>query len=234
MSEDVNESASENVTSNLPVSIQEQLRKELANLSNQVEPPSSNKISTKGKVFTLPDGRSSPGPIRVIVLDFVAINMTYGGPYNPNVRTPPSCWAIGKDLKTMAPSKLVPKPQSPSCDVCAQNQWGSGAGGNGKACKNQRRLLVIPPDFADGAEPMSLYVSPTGLKGWNRYIDKDLRAEFGVLPIQVVSDIGFDPNQAYPTLTFKYVGKHGDLERAMALRAKYADILWKEPEARAA
>ena len=42
----------------------EQLRKELAGLSKQIDPPSSNKISTKGKVFTLPDGNSSPDALR--------------------------------------------------------------------------------------------------------------------------------------------------------------------------
>lgn len=225
---------SEEVTPNLPVNIQEQLRKELAALGQAVEPPSSNKISTKGKVFTLPNGKSGPGPIQCIILDFVAINMTYKGAYNPNVRTPPTCWAIGKNLKELKPSPMVKTPFATECETCPKNQWGSGQNGSGKECKNQRRLLVLPADFTDSDEPMSLYVSPTGLKGWNRYIDKDLRGDHGVLPIQVVTEVGFDPNQAYPTLTFKYVAKHGLLEKAMAIRAKYQDILFKEPEAKAA
>lgn len=61
------------------VNYEEQLRQELGQLSKQIEPPSSNKISTKGKLFTLPGGRSSPGPMNVIVLDWVAVNMVYKG-----------------------------------------------------------------------------------------------------------------------------------------------------------
>lgn len=216
------------------VNIQEQLRKELAALGGQVEAPSSNKIGTKGKVFTLPTGQASPGPIQAIILDFVTINMSFKGAYNPNVRSPPSCWAIGRNIKELAPSANVKTPESDLCETCARNAWGSGQNGSGKACKNQRRLLVIAPDFKPGDEPMTLYVSPTGLKGFNKYLTRDLAGDNGVLPIQVVTEIGFDPNQAYPTLTFKYAGKHGKLEEAMALRAKYQDILLKEPDAKAA
>lgn len=215
------------------VNYEEQLRKELGQLSNQIEPPSSNKISTKGKLFTLPNGRSSPGPMQCIVLDWVAVNMIYKGGYNPNVRQPPLCWAIAKNLDELKPSDKVAEPQAPDCATCPKNAWGSGAGGKGKACKNQRRLLIVPPNFAEGDEPMSLYVSPTGLKSWNAYVNK-LAKEQQKLPIQVVTEIAFDPQQSYPTLVFSYKEPHGRLNEVMRMRELYQDMLLREPDAQQA
>lgn len=224
---------SEESQSTALVNYEEQLRQELGGLAKQIEPPSSNKISTKGKLFTLPGGKSSPGPMYVIVLDWVAVNMVYKGGYNPNVRQPPLCWAIGKNLDELKPSDAVKEPQGTDCATCPKNAWGSGNGGKGKACKNQRRLLVINPDFKQGDEPMSLYVSPTGLKSWNAYV-KRLAQEQNKLPVQVITEIGFDPQQAYPTLTFSYNAPHGRLNEAMSLRALHQDMLLREPDAQAA
>lgn len=215
------------------VNYEEQLRKELGGLSHQIEPPSSNKISTKGKLFTLPGGRNSPGPMSVIVLDWVAVNMVYKGGYNPNVRQPPLCWAIGKNLDELMPSEAVKEPQGTDCTSCPKNAWGSGQGGKGKACKNQRRLLIVPPDFTPSTDPMSLYVSPTGLKSWNAFV-KRLASEQGKLPVQVITKVSFDPQQAYPTLVFEYEAPHGRLNEAMALRALHQDMLLREPDAQAA
>ncbi len=216
------------------MSIEEQLRKELAGLKDTVEAPSSNKIGTKGKVFTTPDGKSGPGPLQMIIIDSVGFNQYYPGVYNPQVKAPPKCWAINKNLKELAPGASVAKPEHPDCEGCPRNAWGSGTGGRGKACKNQRRLLVVPPDFTAQTEPMTLYVSPTGLKAWNRYVDKDLNADMSLLAVQVITEVSFDPNQAYPSLQFKYLGKHGKVAEALALRQKYQDILMREPELKAA
>jgi hypothetical protein len=224
---------SEQSESTALVNYEEMLRQELSALPKQIEPPSSNKISTKGKLFTLPGGRSSPGPMQCIVLDWVAINMVYAGVYNPNVRQPPLCWAIGKNLDELRPSDAVKTPQNTDCATCPKNQWGSGAGGKGKACKNQRRLLVVAPDFSEGDEPMSLYVSPTGLKSWNAYV-KRLASEHGKLPVQVITEIAFDPQQSYPTLVFSYKEPHSRLNEAMKLRTTYQDMLYREPDQQAA
>lgn len=211
------------------VNYEEQLKRELGGLARQVEPPSSNKISTKGKLFTLPGGQSNPGPMSVIVLDWVAVNMIYKGGYNPNVRQPPLCWAIGKNLDELKPSAGVKEPQGTECATCPKNQWQSGQNGKGKACKNQRRLIVIGENFKSGDEPMSLYVSPTGLKGWNAYV-KRLAQEHSKLPVQVVTSIGFDPQQAFPTLTFAFDHAHGRLNDVMSLRALHQDMLMREPD----
>lgn len=219
---------------NALVSYDEQLRKELANLSKTIDPPSSNKISTKGKVFTLPDGKSSPGPLNAVILDWVSLNVYYPGAYNPNQRTGPACFAIGKVIEELTPSENAPQKQSAGdCASCPKGQWGTGAGGKGKACKNQRRLLLVSPDFTDHSMPMSLYVSPTGLKSWNEYVRR-LATEQQALPVQVVTKITFDANQTYPTLQFEFGERHGQLDLAMRLRALNQEMLWREPDAQKA
>lgn len=213
------------------VNIEEQLRQELGALSRQVEAPSSNKISTKGKVFSLPGGKSGAGPINVVVLDWVAVNMVYKGAYNAKNPSPPVCWAINKNLDELAPSANVKEPQGVDCASCPKNQFGSATTGKGKACKNQRRLLVVPADFNESTEAMTLYVSPTGLKAWNSYVNK-LAKDMGKLPIQVSTLVSFDPNQEYPSLVFDFDQIHANVEVAMKLRARYQDVLVKEPDAR--
>lgn len=212
------------------VLLQEQLKQELGAIGGQIDPPSSNKISTKGKLFTLPDGRSNPGPMQVVILDFVAFNSFYKAAWNPNVRAAPACWALGKVLETMKPSENAPEPQHVDCADCPKGAFGSApGGGKGKACKNTRRLLVVEPKFGEATEPMSLDVSPTGLKSWNKYVDF-LRKAHAVLPLQVVTQISFNPNESYPSLQFEFVDRHANVELAMRLRNMHSDILWREPE----
>lgn len=208
---------------------QERLRAELLTLAKQTAAPSSNKISTRGKMFTLPDGQSHPGPMNVIVLDFVAVNSFYEGIYNPQVKKPPLCFAVGKELDSLKPSDKAPQPQNLSCAGCVRDAWGSGAGGRGKACKNTRRLIIVPPNFTDKTNPMTLYVSPTGLKQWDGYVRR-LIIEHTARPIDVVTKISFDPNQAYPTLQFEFVEKVGDVMLAEKVRELARDIIWREPE----
>lgn len=215
------------------VSLEEQLKRELQNLGKQVDPPSSNKISTKGKLFKVPGGQSGPGPLSVIVMDFIGVNMFYPGVYNPNVKAPPACFSLGKNLEAMVPSESIKTPQHTDCNTCPKNKWGSGPNGAGKACKNQRRLLVLPANFDDKTEPMTLYVSPTGLKAWNAYVKRVAR-ELAAIPAQVITEISFDPQQSYPTLMFDCKGKHANLELVWKLRERHNDMLLREPDAQAA
>lgn len=216
------------------VALEQQLKTELEALGGAIDPPSSNRISTKGKLFSLPDGRSGPGPIQVIVLDFVTHNSYYKAAWNPNVKAPPSCWAIGKNLEDLKPSDKAPEPQHTDCANCPKGQFGSATnGGKGKACKNTRKLLLVEPGFTEASDPLTLDVSPTGLKSWNKYVDF-LRKAHAMLPMQVVTQISFNPNESYPSLQFEFVERHANVELAMRLRNMHADILWREPEIKAA
>ena len=56
------------------VSIQERMKNQIAAMAERVSPPSGDNISLKGKKFVLPDGVSTEGPIRMVVVDFISID----------------------------------------------------------------------------------------------------------------------------------------------------------------
>lgn len=211
------------------LSIQEQLRKELATLKERVDPPSGFKISTKGKVFTLPDGSANDGPLTCVILDWVTANIWFEGLYNPKDIKPPACFAIGRTVSELAPSVHSPKKQHETCKGCPQNEWGSHPqGGKGKACKNTRRLLVAPVDADENTMPWVIDVSPTGLKHFDKYVNT--LSDNGRHPIEMVTDIYFEESEAFPTLRFKPVKTTPNVELMWALKQHGQDILMQEPQ----
>jgi hypothetical protein len=228
---------SENNTDTEPgkavVNIDEMLRKQLAELNSRVAPPSSNKISTKGKVFTLPNGKSGP-ELNVIILDWRHVLANYPGMYNANNPQDPDCFAVGvnsPESGLLTPHESIKKPHGKDCKTCPKNQWKSAAGGQGKACKNQVRLLVSRPDADATEQPATLYVSPTGLKSWNAYVS-DLAKIYQEHLIQVVTHISFDPNEAYPKLLFKRLEKNTRVTEMWGLKERYSDMVDRPIELR--
>ena len=167
------------------VSIQEQLKAQVAAMAGKIAPPSGINIRiTQDKKFQLPDGSKVEGPLDLVIVDFVSRNTFYEGTYDPNNITPPACFAIHPEPKQMAPSENSPIKQSDDCASCPMNQFGSS--GKGKACKNGRMLAVLPPD-ADADTPLwLLQVSPTALKGFDGFVGSVART-FQMPPIAVIS-----------------------------------------------
>lgn len=204
--------------------IQERIKQELANVKQTVAAPSGRTISVKGKVFTLPNGQSSQGPMQAVVLDWRNLNRYYTAAYNPQNPAPPHCFALHKDINLLAPHEEAAEPQADDCASCAMNKWGSApAGGKGKACRNTVRLAIAPPDMTAEDEPYLISVSPTGIKSWSALVN-GLEAH-GMLPIQVVTEISFDPNAAYPSLVFKPMQPHDKLDVFWLLREKAQTML---------
>lgn len=214
--------------SNAMVNIHEQIKKELGEIRKRVPAPSGRTISTRGKVFSLPDGRTHQGPLQAVILDFRNYNRLYKTAYNPQDPKPPECFALGSDIELLAPHEDAKEPQADNCKECTHNKWGSAPTGRGKSCRNTVRLAIVPPDATAEDEPMLISVSPTGLKSWGSLV-AGLEA-IGMLPIQVVTEIAFDANQSYPTLLFKALQPHDELEKFWQLREK-AQILLDQPPA---
>ena len=220
-------------TPNLPVNIEDQIKKQLAAQRGQLGALPSNKIGLKNKEFTLPDGQKSQGPLECIVLDFAWFLVHYPGVYNSNNPQHPDCFAVGREnpeaVDGLKPHESVAKPIHSNCRDCPKNQWKSATTGKGKACKNQRRLIVVPPNFDESTEPMTMYVSPQGLKNWDKYVSR-LNNEQGVLPVQVITAIAFDKDQTYPLLTFTCIDRHARVQEAWALRERSQNLLFRELE----
>jgi hypothetical protein len=178
----------------------EALRQELATLHSRVAPPAGNRISLKGRVFTMPDGSTNPGPIAAVILDWRNQNAFWNTPYNPQQLTDPVCFAVSREFGDLAPSADASNPQAEHCAVCPRNVFGSAANGKAKSCRNARRLAIVPPDATLETEPMIVTTSPTAISAFESYV-LGLATE-GRMPVEVVTLIAFKPDADYPTLVF--------------------------------
>jgi len=184
-------------------SVQDAIAKRIANVAQTTEAPTNKRISTKGGVFTLPGGETNKGPIHSIIIDSIRQNNFYKSAYNPNESAPPECYSIGRNIDEMKPSANTSEPQFDGlCKDCPKNQFGSATnGGKGKACTNNLNLALLPEDFEASSDLLSIRVAPTGLTSWNKHVRT--LASKGLDPIQVVTEIAFNPDVSYPTLVFK-------------------------------
>lgn len=210
------------------VDIKAQLAAELKNLGKQIAPPSGFKVGTKGKVFSFPDATSSEGPIDCVILDWRNVHQHYPGVYDAKKPEPPNCYAIAKNLDALVPLPSVQTPMHENCKECPKNQFGSAITGRGKACKNVVRLAIVPPDATLETPVWVIDVSPTAIRNWTNYTN-NLAATTGLLPIEVISELRFNPNEAYPTLMFGTPRPHDSLETMMKLREVAQPLLDKEP-----
>lgn len=210
------------------VSIKEALAQEIAALASRVAPSGGDKIQLKGKKFKLPDGSESE-TLDVVIVDFVAVHNFYEGAYDPNNISPPACFAIGQNPSQLVPSNNAPVKQSDSCAACPMNQYGSALTGNGKACKNIRRIAILPPDADDDTPLWIMDVSPTGLKSFDGYV-RSAAAKFNMPPIGLVTQISFDPNVDYASLRFGDPRPNENFEAHWGRRAEAQERLMQEPD----
>lgn len=180
------------------------------------------RISTKGKRFTMPDGTVHDGPMQAIVVDYIYTNSYFPGVYNPNNTQPPDCSATGRSEPDLVPRSDSPKVQAEACAKCPKNEWGSG-GGNSKACKNGIRLAIVPPTPNESMTPWSLDLAPTSLTGYVQFV-RGLQGN-GMLPFQMIVELDFDKKVDYPKITFKAIKQHDQLATVFNLRKLTESLL---------
>ena len=188
-----------------------------------------------GKFLSLKAGRLSLDkvPCAGNKLDVIVIANTteyglYEGKYDPNNPQPPVCYAFGKDESTMVPHEKAAKPQHTDCATCPKNQWGSDPeGGKGKACKNVRRLALLPADAAasvdavQAAEEIYVKLPVMSGKNWAKYVS-DVSAQFKRPPFAVITSISTEPDvKSQFKVTFKTVNRIEDMAVVNALIARH-------------
>lgn len=143
--------------------------KELAKQAN-VAAGMEASASGGGQFFSLKSGVLSFGgnpfprnEMAVIILDTIMENVFYEGEYDPDVPQGPTCFAFDRDEKVMKPHIQVVEAgnsqagASGLCQGCEMNEWGSAGKGRGKACRNTRRLAMIPAgDFDKKTDEFTL------------------------------------------------------------------------------
>jgi hypothetical protein len=95
-------------------------------------------------------GDEVPGnQMAVVVLASVVERVYYEGRYDASNSSSPVCYAFGRKPEGMTPYAEAESPQHENCEDCPQNKWDTGANGKGKACREQRRLALIPAGTFD-------------------------------------------------------------------------------------
>lgn len=179
-----------------------------------------------GQFFSMQGGQlkfnDNPVPnnqMAVIVLDHVLENVFYDGDYDPSNPAPPTCFAFDREETDMAPHEVVVaagQAQSEACRDCPMNQWGSADKGRGKACRNTRRLAMIPAGTLDANGRFSAFddedhfasaneaymrLPVTSVKGWASFV-KQVAGTLRRPPHGIFTKIRLEPD---PKTQFRVV-----------------------------
>lgn len=168
-------------------------------------------FSIKGGVLSWQDSPVANNQMAVIILDSVLENVYYEGPYDPDVLQSPLCFAFGRDDKTMAPHAMVIEAgnqQHNQCTGCENNEFGTAIVGKGKACRNTRRLCMIPAGTLDANGRFQLFqeeehfisaaagymkLPVTSVKGYASFV-KQVAGALGRPPFGIVTKVKVVPD----------------------------------------
>ncbi len=196
----------------------------MAKKATAIEKPTTSNIGTRAGILTY-NGEAVPSnKLNCIVIASTHANLYYEGDYDEKNPTNPVCWAYSEDGENMVPHPKSSKPQNADCESCQWNAWESDPkGGRGKACKNTRRLAIIPADTTTEdlptAEIATMQLPVTSVKVWAQYVNK-LSTLFARPPLGVYTTIGSEPDRK---TTFKLTFLNGplvDVSMIMALIKK--------------
>lgn len=215
----------------LPADLMAELRAEAKDAAAE-ERPSISKLSTQGGQLKY-QGNPVPGNrLEVIVLAAVHRNVYYSERFNPNDIKNPDCFALAESEDDIQPHENVSKPKAQHCQDCTLGQWKSDPnGGKGKACKQSRRLVLIPA--SDGmteevikkAEMAILDLPVTSAKAYGNFVNVTASTT-GLPPYAVVCEVTETPD---PKTQFKVnlqpIRVAGGAEVIRALKARKEDAL---------
>ena len=199
----------------------------LAKKATKVEKPTTSAIGVRAGVLNYNGNAVPQNKLECIIIASTHANAYYEDAFNPNDIKSPVCYAYSPDPDEveMVPHPKSSKPQSDKCETCPMNQWGSDPkGGRGKACKNTRRLAIIPADVT-AADVQTAEVATLNLpvmtvsKMWTPYVHK-LATLYQRPPLAFKTVIGTKPDpKSQFLITFDDAGPV-DAELLGALIAK--------------
>lgn len=215
----------------------EKLMEDMAKASAKLERPSVSTIKTRSGILQY-NGQPCPGnKLPCIIIASTHLNAYYEDKFDPDDPKSPVCFAFSPDPETvpMKPHPKSEKPQCETCDDCPMNKWKSDPdGGKGKACKNSRKLALIPSGTTTEDMPtaeiavLALPVTSTG--AWGNYVNK-LATLFKRPPLGMKTIVGVEPHIKHQYhLTFQ---EDGPVEKELLMplmeKAKLAQDLLEIP-----
>jgi hypothetical protein len=175
-------------------------------------------ISIKGGKFALGENKLG-NSIEVIVLATAYDNAYYAKAYEPKVTASPDCFAVSLSPSCMTPHSTAISPQHTSCDGCPKNEYETAMQGSGKACKNNRRLLLAACSSENDINLSNLAllrIPPTSLKPFKQYMLKTL-AHLRLPSFGAITRISFDQNSTWPKLSFEMQARMQDITILQAI-----------------
>ena len=162
----------------LPTSVLERLAQQAKDEAAK-ERPSLTKISLRGGILSYAGAPMQGNKFECIVLIAAYRNAYYVGRFDPNNIVNPNCFAIAASDEGMVPHENVAEPEHDTCKGCPQSEWDSaGNNSRGKACKETRRLVLLPatalddgPDKVKAAELAILDVPVTSVKNYSQFVN---------------------------------------------------------------
>lgn len=121
-------------------------------------------ISLRGGILSYQEQELPGNQMVMVVLDSVQENTFFSGAFDPDSMVPPVCYAFARgklEARTMGPHESMADhldyfdPQADTCSSCKWNVFGSADVGKGKACKEKRRLIMIPAGWYQPVKPKS-------------------------------------------------------------------------------
>lgn len=179
------------------------------------ERPAVSQISLRGGIMTYESDAMPNNEMKCIVVNHCFENRWYEGAFDPDNIDLPRCFALALEKEELRPHEngrppmIVPKegeegePRlSTQCKGCPKNEWGSDPrpGSRGKACKEIRRLAVLPytdtlnPDNVADTEMAVIKLPVTSVKNWSNYVNK-VGASLKRPPWSVITLIKVVPDQ---------------------------------------
>jgi len=169
-------------------------------------------ISFKSGMISYQGNTIKGNELDVIAIDHVFENQYNPEKYDPDNPQPPVCYAFGREEDELAPHPESADPQHETCKGCPHNEFGTADNGKGKACKNTRRIAVLPGDPVSAetvqtAEAAFIKLPVTSVKGWASFV-KTVKALDGLPPLGVVATISTVPD---PKTQFKVTWQKKEL-----------------------
>lgn len=201
-----------------------------------------NVISTQNKKFVVNDVQL-PDPLPGVIVAHSFANNWYDRPWDPDNPSVPACFSIKTTPHDMEAHEKSPNPQGPLCEECPHNEFGTALVGQGKACRNTRRLiLMMPDDESDTPQLAQLNVSPAGIVAYAQYV-KGLAKIYKRPPHGVVTSFSFMEDQQSPIVVASLLSPISDVnlmqrvlsvrEQAMEMAIEPYDVSGYQPPATA-
>lgn len=160
------------------------------------ERPAISRISLKSGIMTYGGTEIANNKMEALVMAASFRNVWYAGAYDPNNIVNPNCFAIADNDDNMVPHPNVAEPVHETCTGCPKNEWASDPkGGRGKACKQTRRLVLLPgvavekgPEEILSAEMAVMDIPVTSVKNYSQFVNT-LYASANVPPYAAIAEI---------------------------------------------